>query len=86
MNQVDEAQIAHAQREIAKLFNAIDKDIPLILFAQTGKNDVFNDAAHQAIRFFRQLTDKIQIREYDLQHEKSATVECPGITNPFVRS
>jgi len=78
MNQVDEAQIQQAQKEITRLFQAIEKDIPLYLFAQPGKNDVFNDGARQAIRFFRQLTDKIQVREYDLGHEKARQWQIQG--------
>jgi thioredoxin reductase (NADPH) len=78
MNQVDEAQIQQAQKEIAKLFKAIKKEIPLFLFTQTGQNDVFNDAARQAIRFFRQLTDKIKLREYDLSHEAARKWQIEG--------
>jgi len=55
MNQVDEAQAQQAQKEIARLFRAIEKDIPLYLFTQPGKNDVFSDAARQGIRFFQAI-------------------------------
>jgi len=66
--QPDEAQILEAQREITKMLEGINIDIPIFLFAQPGKNDVFSDAARQAIRFFRQLTDKLVMREFDLNH------------------
>ena len=69
MDQREDIQIQQAQREIAKLFQAIHVEIPIFLFAQPGKNDVFSDAARQALRFFRQLTDKIVLREYNLSHE-----------------
>lgn len=69
MNQEEEIQIQEAQREIAKLLGGIKDDIPIFLFAQPGKNDVFSDTARQAIRFFRQITDKIVMREFDLDHE-----------------
>ncbi|MFC1825947.1 FAD-dependent oxidoreductase [Thermodesulfobacteriota bacterium] len=71
MNQQEEAQSQQAQTEIAKLFKEIPIDIPLFLFAQPGVNDVFSDAARQAIRFFRQLSDKIVLREFDLNHESA---------------
>ena len=45
MNQEEEIQIQETQREIAKLFGGIQNDIPIFLFAQPGKNDVFSDAA-----------------------------------------
>ena len=69
MNQREDIQIEQVQREIAELFQAIHVEIPIFLFAQPGKNDVFSDAARQALRFFRQVTDKIVLREYDLSHE-----------------
>ena len=69
MNQEEEIQTQEAQREIAKLFGGIKNDIPIFLFAQPGENDVFSDAARQAIRFFRQITDKIVMREFDLGHK-----------------
>ncbi|MFC1489350.1 FAD-dependent oxidoreductase [Thermodesulfobacteriota bacterium] len=69
--QPDETQILEAQREIAKLFEGINIDIPIFLFSQPGKNDVFSDAARQAIRFFRQITDKLVLREFDLNHQSA---------------
>jgi len=69
MDQREDIQIEQVQREIAELFQAIHVEIPIFLFAQPGKNDVFSDAARQALRFFRQLTDKIVLREYNLSHE-----------------
>ena len=67
--QMEQAQIERAQQEIARLFQNFEEEIPIFLFAQPGINDVFADAARQAIRFFRQMTDKITVREYDLSHE-----------------
>jgi thioredoxin reductase (NADPH) len=71
MNGKEEVAIQEAQREIAGLFKEIKEDIPLFLFAQPGTNDVFSDAARQAIRFFRQISDKIVLREFNLDHEKA---------------
>jgi thioredoxin reductase (NADPH) len=64
-----DVQIEEAQRELSKLFQNIQNEIPIFLFAVPGKNDVFTDAAKQALQFFRQLTDKIKLREYKLDHE-----------------
>ncbi|MFC1515275.1 FAD-dependent oxidoreductase [Thermodesulfobacteriota bacterium] len=71
MNEQEEVAVQEAQREIAKLFKAIKEEIPIFLFARPGTNDVFSDAARQAIRFFRQLTDKIVLHEFDLSHENA---------------
>jgi thioredoxin reductase (NADPH) len=69
MDQREDIQIEQVQREIAELFQGIHVEIPVFLFVQPGKNDVFSDAARQALRFFRQITDKIELREYNLSHE-----------------
>lgn len=71
MDKQEEIQIQRAQMEIAKLFQAITTEIPIFMFARPGENDVFSDAARQAIRFFRELTDKIVLREFDLNHESA---------------
>ena len=64
-----DAQMEQAQREVEKLFQNIQNEIPVFLFTQPGINDVFSDAARQGLRFFRQLTDKITLKEYNLSHE-----------------
>lgn len=71
MDQREDFHIGQVQREIAELFQAIQVEIPIFLFVQPGKNDVFSDVARQALRFFRQITDKIVLREYDLTHESA---------------
>ena len=74
MNQahdIDEAQMRQVQVELSRILSGLKQEIPIFLFTQGGKNDVFNDAARQALRFFKQLTDKIVLREFDLNHEKA---------------
>ena len=77
-NQIDDAQMRQAQRELSRILSGLKQEIPIFLFTRGGKNDVFNDAARQALRFFRQLTDKIVLREYDLNHEMAQKM---GIEN-----
>ena len=71
MEPQEETQMLEAQQEIARILGSIKREIPIFLYAQPGQNDVFCDAARQAIRFFRQLTDKIVLREFNL-HNASA--------------
>jgi thioredoxin reductase (NADPH) len=74
MNQahdIDEAQMRQVQMELTRILSGLKHEIPIFLFTQVGKNEVFNDAARQALRFFRQLTDKIVLREFDLSHTKA---------------
>ena len=70
-NEIDDAQMRQVQAELARILGGLKHEIPIFLFTATGKNDVFNDAARQALRFFRQLTDKIVLREFGLDHEKA---------------
>ena len=71
MDQQEDIQVSEAQKEIERILGAIKVEIPIFLYAQPGKNDVFTDTARQAIRFFRQLTDKIVLREFNLHHESA---------------
>ena len=70
-NEIDAAQMRQVQMELSRILSGLEHEVPIYLFTQAGKNDVFNDAARQALRFFRQLTDKIVLREFDLNHQKA---------------
>jgi thioredoxin reductase (NADPH) len=78
MNQPDETQVQQVQQELTRRLSGIPRNIPLFFYTQPGQNDVFSDAARQGIRFFRQLTDKLILREYDLSHESAVRL---GITH-----
>ena len=70
-NDIEDAQLQEAQKELGRILGGLKREIPIYLFTSDGKNDVFNDAARQALRFFKQLTDKIVLREFDLSHAKA---------------
>jgi thioredoxin reductase (NADPH) len=55
--------------QLKATFEQLPNDIPLYLFAAKGHEDVFTQANRQVIRAFRQLSGKINLREYDLDHE-----------------
>jgi len=60
------------QRYLQQLRDTFDKmpsDIPLLLFVEKGGDDVFAQASRQVIRAFREISDRITLREYDLGHE-----------------
>jgi thioredoxin reductase (NADPH) len=63
-----DAQNAFMQ-QLRRTFASLPKEIPLLLFVQRGKEDVFVDACRQVVRAFRGLTDKITLKEYYLDHE-----------------
>jgi thioredoxin reductase (NADPH) len=55
--------------QLRATFAKMPHDIPLLLFTEKGREDVFAQANRQVIRAFRELTDKITLREYGLDHE-----------------
>ncbi len=68
----DAAADAESMRQIRETFKRLPHDITLYLFSKKGGDDVFCNAIRQVVRAFRQLTDKITFREYDLGHEAAA--------------
>lgn len=56
-------------QQLKATFEQLPHDIPLYLFTAKGHEDVFTNANRQVIRAFRELSSKITLREYDLDHE-----------------
>jgi thioredoxin reductase (NADPH) len=82
MNGENQEEERAAREEIARMLAIIPEAIPIFLFSRPMKNDVFTNAARQVIRLFRTLTDKIALREYDLDHElakKWKVVHSPAL-------
>ena len=57
------------QNQLEIVFQQLTHNIPLYLFSQEGNNDLFNQAARQLIKAFREITPKIEFREYDFDHD-----------------
>ena len=57
-----------AQAQLQKFFAAIPREIPLVLFCEPGKNEPFVEGTRQIIRAIREITDKVSLREYTLDH------------------
>jgi thioredoxin reductase (NADPH) len=66
--QSDMASQAHLN-QLKATFEKLPNDIPLLLFTAKGHEDAFTQANRQVIRAFRELSDKITLREHDLDHE-----------------
>ena len=69
-----------AEQELMAAFSNLPRQIPIFLFTRPGENDAYVDAAKQALKLFGQLTDKIVLREFSLDHEKAAQMgaeSCP---------
>jgi thioredoxin reductase (NADPH) len=59
-------------RQLRQTFEHLPNDIPLFLFVGRTEDDVFAQACRQVVRAFRELTSKITIKEYGLDHELAA--------------
>ena len=55
--------------QLKATFEQMPNDINLYLFTAEGHEDAFTHANRQVIRAFRELSNKITLREYDLNHE-----------------
>ena len=64
-----ESEAWEIERELRKTFDGMKNRIPLLLFTSPGKNEPFNEATRQTIRGIRQLTDKVDLLEFDLSHK-----------------
>ena len=56
-------------QQLKATFDQLPNEIPLFLFTAKGHEDVFTHANREVIRAFRELSSKITLREYDLDHE-----------------
>ncbi len=66
--QSDMASDAH-MRQLKATFEQLPNDINLYLFTAKGHEDAFTNANRQVIRAFRELSAKITLKEYHLDHE-----------------
>jgi len=75
-------------RQLRQTFEQLPNDIPLLLFVDKARDDVFAQTTRQVIRAFRELSPRITLKEYDLAHDlaRRYTVEsspslviAPGI-------
>jgi len=55
--------------QLKSTFMQMPNDIPLYMFMQKGKEDMFVQANRQIVRAFRELTNKITFKEFNLDHE-----------------
>jgi thioredoxin reductase (NADPH) len=56
-------------RQLRQTFDQLTNEIPLFLFVAREQDDAFVQACRQIVRAFRELTSKITIKEYPLDHQ-----------------
>jgi thioredoxin reductase (NADPH) len=57
------------EEQLTSLFEALPFSIPIYLFTQDGKNDGLNRAARETLRSFKNLSKKLELKEFNLSHE-----------------
>ena len=71
MENTQELEMDQVQTQVKNLFKNIPNDISLLLFTSPGKNDVFSNANRQIVRAFRELTPRIDMKEFDISHKEA---------------
>jgi thioredoxin reductase (NADPH) len=69
-------------RQLKQTFEQLPNDIPLLLFTEKSMDNVFVQASRQIIRAFRELSPKITLKEYGLDHalaKKYAVTRSPTL-------
>ena len=56
-------------RQLKQTFEKLPHDIPIYMFVERGRDDIFSQTNRQIVRTFRELTSKITFREHQLDHE-----------------
>ena len=57
--------------EIKQVFEQFQQPVEIILFTSPGRNEVYTKAARQAIQAVRELSPKIDFKEFGLDHESA---------------
>lgn len=60
------------EEQLKKLFATLPFSVPIYLFTRDGENDVLNRAARETLRSFRNLSKKIDFKEFNLDHPFAA--------------
>jgi thioredoxin reductase (NADPH) len=56
-------------RQLKQTFEKLPHEIPIYMFVERGRDDIFAQTNRQIVRAFRELTSKITFREHQLDHE-----------------
>ena len=56
-------------RQLKQTFEKLPNEIPIYMFVERGRDDIFSQTNRQIVRAFRELTSKITFREHPMDHE-----------------
>jgi thioredoxin reductase (NADPH) len=65
-NQQDPFLGSEVEENLRVAFNALPNKVPVMLFTEEGQNDVLNQAARDLLKSFSKMSNKIDLREFDL--------------------
>jgi|WetSurMetagenome_2_1015567.scaffolds.fasta_scaffold03666_6 thioredoxin reductase (NADPH) len=68
-NQTEAAAAVEIEKQLKAVFEKMPHQVPLYLFTQSGQNEALNEAARNMIRAFREVSGKIEFKEFDLSHQ-----------------
>ena len=57
------------EKQLKAVFEKMPHAVPLYLFTKAGENEALNQAARTLIRAFREVSEKIEFKEFDLSHQ-----------------
>ena len=64
-------RLEEVQAQLSRIFQRLERSVPLYLFTSDDTTSPFNQAAKEILRTVAKISPKIQLEEYDLDHEKA---------------
>jgi len=80
--QKGESREIQAARQLKTIFQMIKNEVPIFFFSDPAGSGELNDLIRQVFRMIRQLTPKVTLREFSLQHpmaKKFSVTRAPAI-------
>ena len=73
-------------RQLKQTFEKLPNEIPIYMFVERGRDDIFSQTNRQIVRAFRELTSKITFREHQMDHELARKWERRPFADPSDRT
>lgn len=68
---LEQEMAERAKTQLADFFAGMTHEVPVLLFSEPGRNDLFSEGARQVIRAVREVTAKVSLLEFGLQTEQA---------------
>jgi len=67
--QIPQEVLEQVRRKLMEMFGSLEHEVPLVLFTDTKTNTQYCEAARSVIGAVRELSSKVSLREFSLEHE-----------------